>query len=132
MFTVGAALIKLLFVLKLIIAPNTKRVVSSVSDNVRRREMLNSEKDHVTLLNEWINQNIFVLAVSNPCKGTCSHLCLLRPGGYTCACPEGTNFIPGSNTECDAGKNWNFSSFSACVCYQSQRTSCVEVTLINL
>uniref|UniRef100_A0A3Q2DFF2 Low density lipoprotein receptor-related protein 2b n=1 Tax=Cyprinodon variegatus TaxID=28743 RepID=A0A3Q2DFF2_CYPVA len=38
----------------------------------------------------------------NPCKGTCSHLCLLRPGGYTCACPEGTSFISGSNTECDA------------------------------
>uniref|UniRef100_A0A3Q3BE47 Low-density lipoprotein receptor-related protein 2-like n=1 Tax=Kryptolebias marmoratus TaxID=37003 RepID=A0A3Q3BE47_KRYMA len=38
----------------------------------------------------------------NPCKGTCSHLCLLRPGGYTCACPEGTSFITGSNTECDA------------------------------
>lgn len=43
-------------------------------------------------------------AVKNPCKGTCSHLCLLRPGGYTCGCPEGTNFVPGSNTECDAGK----------------------------
>lgn len=43
-------------------------------------------------------------AVKNPCKGTCSHLCLLRPGGYTCACPEGTNFFPGSQTECDAGK----------------------------
>uniref|UniRef100_A0A3B4FXS2 Low-density lipoprotein receptor-related protein 2 n=1 Tax=Pundamilia nyererei TaxID=303518 RepID=A0A3B4FXS2_9CICH len=38
----------------------------------------------------------------NPCKGTCSHLCLLRPGGYSCACPEGTSFIPGSKTECDA------------------------------
>ncbi|KAJ3607378.1 hypothetical protein NHX12_024429, partial [Muraenolepis orangiensis] len=31
------------------------------------------------------------------------HLCLLRPGGYTCACPEGTLLITGSNTECDAG-----------------------------
>uniref|UniRef100_A0A6Q2Z9A5 Low-density lipoprotein receptor-related protein 2 n=1 Tax=Esox lucius TaxID=8010 RepID=A0A6Q2Z9A5_ESOLU len=40
---------------------------------------------------------------SNPCKGICSHLCLLRPGGYTCACPEGTNFVSGSQTECDAG-----------------------------
>uniref|UniRef100_A0A671UNK4 Low density lipoprotein receptor-related protein 2b n=1 Tax=Sparus aurata TaxID=8175 RepID=A0A671UNK4_SPAAU len=40
---------------------------------------------------------------SNPCKGTCSHLCLLRPGGYSCACPEGTSFAPGSHTECDAG-----------------------------
>uniref|UniRef100_A0AAQ5Z5D7 Low-density lipoprotein receptor-related protein 2 n=1 Tax=Amphiprion ocellaris TaxID=80972 RepID=A0AAQ5Z5D7_AMPOC len=39
----------------------------------------------------------------NPCKGTCSHLCLLRPGGYSCACPEGTSLVSGSSTQCDAG-----------------------------
>lgn len=43
--------------------------------------------------------------VENPCKGICSHLCLLRPGGYTCACPQGSSFIAGSKTECDAGTN---------------------------
>ncbi|CAG12635.1 unnamed protein product, partial [Tetraodon nigroviridis] len=35
-------------------------------------------------------------------NGVCSHLCLLRPGGYSCACPQGSSFIPGSKTECDA------------------------------
>lgn len=24
--------------------------------------------------------------------------------GYTCACPQGTRFVEGSSTECDAGK----------------------------
>lgn len=43
------------------------------------------------------------LSVKTPCKGICSHLCLLRPGGYTCACPEGTSFVSGSKTDCDAG-----------------------------
>ncbi|CAK8674679.1 unnamed protein product [Clavelina lepadiformis] len=37
------------------------------------------------------------------CKpGACSHLCLLSPNSYTCACPEGTNFKPGNARECDA------------------------------
>ncbi|XP_071822844.1 low-density lipoprotein receptor-related protein 2-like isoform X2 [Apostichopus japonicus] len=45
----------------------------------------------------------------NPCAGTyCSHLCLMTPAkdgsrplrGYTCACPEGDQFEPGSNTKC--------------------------------
>lgn len=47
--------------------------------------------------------NCLCPTVKNPCKGTCSHLCLLRPEGYTCACPEGTSFFPGSSTECDTG-----------------------------
>jgi len=34
----------------------------------------------------------------------CSHLCLLVPGGYMCACPDGAGFKPGSKHECDAGK----------------------------
>lgn len=40
--------------------------------------------------------------VPNPCKNVCSHLCLLRPGGYTCACPQGSSQTDA--TECDAGK----------------------------
>uniref|UniRef100_A0A3B3E196 Low-density lipoprotein receptor-related protein 2 n=1 Tax=Oryzias melastigma TaxID=30732 RepID=A0A3B3E196_ORYME len=47
-------------------------------------------------------QQRYNTVVKSPCKGICSHLCLLRPGGYTCACPEGTSFIPGSSTTCDA------------------------------
>ena len=34
----------------------------------------------------------FALLGSNSCStniGGCSHLCLLKPGGYVCACPTG-------------------------------------------
>lgn len=43
-------------------------------------------------------------SVSNPCKNVCSHLCLLRPGGYTCACPQGSPPLNADSTQCDAGK----------------------------
>ena len=43
--------------------------------------------------------------VPNRCKDVCSHLCLLRPKGYTCACPQGSRFLEGSVTVCDAGRN---------------------------
>lgn len=46
--------------------------------------------------------------VPNPCKNICSHLCLLRPGGYTCACPQGSSFSEFDSGTCDAGKD--------CVC----------------
>uniref|UniRef100_A0A3Q3MKS2 Low-density lipoprotein receptor-related protein 2 n=1 Tax=Mastacembelus armatus TaxID=205130 RepID=A0A3Q3MKS2_9TELE len=57
----------------------------------------------LTQVSVYQQQRYNSITMKNPCKGTCSHLCLLRPGGYTCACPEGTSFILGSNTECDAG-----------------------------
>ncbi|XP_054913786.1 low-density lipoprotein receptor-related protein 2 isoform X1 [Poeciliopsis prolifica] len=57
----------------------------------------------LTQISVYQQQRYNSTAIKNPCKGTCSHLCLIRPGGYTCACPEGTNFITGSSTECDAG-----------------------------
>lgn len=38
-----------------------------------------------------------------PRKGaTCSHLCLLVPGGFQCACPNNSSFIEGSKVTCDA------------------------------
>lgn len=46
--------------------------------------------------------------VPNPCKNICSHLCLLRPGGYTCACPQGSSLTEFDSGSCDAGKD--------CVC----------------
>lgn len=47
----------------------------------------------------------------------CSHLCLTTPEGASCACPEGTSFIPDTgNTICDAGI-LVFKSF-ATWCYQ--------------
>ena len=41
---------------------------------------------------------------------TCSHLCLLVPGGFQCACPDNSTFIEGSQNICDAGndKLWYF------------------------
>ncbi|XP_076154846.1 low-density lipoprotein receptor-related protein 2 [Alosa pseudoharengus] len=57
----------------------------------------------LTQVNVYQQQRYNSVNMRNPCKGTCSHLCLLRPGGYTCACPEGTSFSSGSNTVCDAG-----------------------------
>ncbi|XP_059387967.1 low-density lipoprotein receptor-related protein 2 [Carassius carassius] len=57
----------------------------------------------LTQINVYQQQKYTSIALKNPCKGTCTHLCLLRPGGYTCACPEGTSFFPGSSTECDTG-----------------------------
>lgn len=67
--------------------------------------------------------------VPNLCKQICSHLCLLRPGGYSCACPQGSSFIEGSTTECDAGRStaqaamgaWEHSSAA----FRSQKNPCM-------
>lgn len=48
---------------------------------------------------------LFCFLVPNRCKKVCSHLCLLRPGGYSCACPQGSSFVEGSITECNAGRD---------------------------
>lgn len=48
-------------------------------------------------------------SLANPCgKTTCSHLCLLVPGGRRCACPDGATQapLPRRSTQdiiCDAG-----------------------------
>ncbi|MBZ3890926.1 Low-density lipoprotein receptor-related protein 2 [Sciurus carolinensis] len=55
-----------------------------------------------TIKYDGTDRRIITNRVSNPCKQICSHLCLLRPGGYSCACPQGSNFVTGSNTVCDA------------------------------
>uniref|UniRef100_A0A8D0H975 Low-density lipoprotein receptor-related protein 2 n=1 Tax=Sphenodon punctatus TaxID=8508 RepID=A0A8D0H975_SPHPU len=66
------------------------------------------EKVKMLTVNPWLtqvriyHQHRYNQSVSNPCKDICSHLCLLRPGGYTCSCPQGAHFIEGSTTECDA------------------------------
>ncbi|XP_053722161.1 low-density lipoprotein receptor-related protein 2 [Synchiropus splendidus] len=57
----------------------------------------------LTQVSVFQQQRYNSLDTKNPCKGTCSHLCLLRPGGYSCACPQGTGFLTGSRTDCDAG-----------------------------
>ncbi|XP_078621857.1 low-density lipoprotein receptor-related protein 2-like isoform X1 [Branchiostoma floridae x Branchiostoma japonicum] len=41
--------------------------------------------------------------VSTRCKANvCSHMCLQIPDGYRCVCPDGSDFVPGSQTQCDA------------------------------
>ena len=56
---------------------------------------------------------LFCFPVPNRCKKVCSHLCLLRPEGYTCACPQGSKFIEGSVTECDAGRDTAWAAMGA-------------------
>ncbi|XP_028331825.1 low-density lipoprotein receptor-related protein 2 [Gouania willdenowi] len=70
----------------------------------------------LTQVSVYQQQRYNSVAMKNPCKGTCSHLCLLRPGGYTCACPEGTSFLSGSNTECDAGSDPQPTMPPPCMC----------------
>uniref|UniRef100_F7CLL4 Low-density lipoprotein receptor-related protein 2 n=1 Tax=Monodelphis domestica TaxID=13616 RepID=F7CLL4_MONDO len=66
------------------------------------------ERVKVLTVNPWLTQvriyheHRYNHSVRNICKDVCSHLCLLRPGGYTCSCPEGTRFVEGSSTQCDA------------------------------
>lgn len=43
-------------------------------------------------------------AVANPCKTTtCSHLCLLIPRGYRCACPDGSPAPSSVTGRCSIG-----------------------------
>nr|XP_032807603.1 low-density lipoprotein receptor-related protein 2-like isoform X3 [Petromyzon marinus] len=50
-------------------------------------------------------QHRYPAHVKNPCaNSSCSHLCLLRPQGHSCACPQGSHFLPGSSTQCDAAE----------------------------
>ncbi|RXM28137.1 Low-density lipoprotein receptor-related protein 2 [Acipenser ruthenus] len=62
------------------------------------------------------DRKIVIFGVPNPCKAVCSHLCLLRPGGYTCACPQGAQLLGGSTTECDAAIEAPLSMPPACRC----------------
>uniref|UniRef100_A0A8C6QUZ8 Low-density lipoprotein receptor-related protein 2 n=1 Tax=Nannospalax galili TaxID=1026970 RepID=A0A8C6QUZ8_NANGA len=80
------------------------------------------KKEKVLVVNPWLTQvRIFHQlrynqSVSNPCKQVCSHLCLLRPGGYSCACPQGSNFISGSAVECDAASELPITMPPPCRC----------------
>ncbi|XP_069472259.1 low-density lipoprotein receptor-related protein 2 isoform X2 [Ambystoma mexicanum] len=68
----------------------------------------NGRKTKVLTVNPWLTQvriyheHRYNRSVASPCKDVCSHLCLLRPNGYTCACPQGTRYFEGSTTLCDA------------------------------
>nr|XP_012637337.1 low-density lipoprotein receptor-related protein 2 [Microcebus murinus] len=80
------------------------------------------QKEKMLVVNPWLtqvrifHQRRYDRSVRNPCKQVCSHLCLLRPGGYSCACPQGSNFIEGSATECDAAIEHPISMPLPCRC----------------
>ncbi|XP_076088432.1 low-density lipoprotein receptor-related protein 2-like [Mytilus galloprovincialis] len=64
------------------------------------------------------------ISVKNPCSDKCSHLCLLVPGGYRCACPDGTRFQTGNKFLCDAAMEESRPLPSACPC--NNGGSCVQ------
>ncbi|KAL7385074.1 hypothetical protein ABVT39_014795 [Epinephelus coioides] len=79
-------------------------------------------KVKVLTINPWLTQvRIYQeqrhnKSVPNPCKNVCSHLCLLRPGGYTCACPQGSTPVQFDSNECDAAIEAPVAMPLACRC----------------
>ncbi|KAM7316467.1 hypothetical protein ACRRTK_024198 [Alexandromys fortis] len=69
-----------------------------------------------TIKYDGTDRRVIINEVSNPCKQVCSHLCLLRPGGYTCACPQGSGFLSGSAVACDAASELPISMPPPCRC----------------
>ncbi|XP_052813493.1 low-density lipoprotein receptor-related protein 2-like [Mya arenaria] len=47
----------------------------------------------------------------------CSHICLLIPDGFKCACPDGTTFLPGSKFTCDAAREVVKPEPQVCACW---------------
>ncbi|XP_077472512.1 low-density lipoprotein receptor-related protein 2a isoform X9 [Stigmatopora argus] len=92
-------------------------------------------KVKVLTINPWLTQvRIYQEhrhnhSVPNPCKNVCSHLCLLRPGGYTCACPQGSSTLDFHSSECDAAIEAPVAMPLACrcmnggTCYTDERGS---------
>ncbi|KAI4873047.1 hypothetical protein NFI96_006125 [Prochilodus magdalenae] len=80
------------------------------------------DKVKVLTINPWLTQvriyqeQRYNRSVVNPCKDVCSHLCLLRPGGYTCACPQGSTLLSFNQNECDAAIETEVAMPPACRC----------------
>ncbi|XP_028846293.1 low-density lipoprotein receptor-related protein 2a isoform X3 [Denticeps clupeoides] len=79
-------------------------------------------KVKVLTINPWLTQvriyqeHRYNHSVLNPCKDVCSHLCLLRPGGYTCACPQGSSLLSFNSNECEAAIEAEVLMPHACRC----------------
>merc|ERR1712136_463523 len=55
--------------------------------------------------------------VPQRCKpDACSHLCLLRPDSYSCACPDGVQFYPGSVNQCNGAVSAPLEPLAVCQC----------------
>ncbi|KPP76751.1 low-density lipoprotein receptor-related protein 2-like, partial [Scleropages formosus] len=80
------------------------------------------DKVKVLTINPWLTQvriyqeHRYNRSVPNPCKDVCSHLCLLRPRGYTCACPQGSLPLSFNPNECDAANEAPVAMPSPCRC----------------
>uniref|UniRef100_UPI003D9CB815 low-density lipoprotein receptor-related protein 2a precursor n=1 Tax=Danio rerio TaxID=7955 RepID=UPI003D9CB815 len=80
------------------------------------------DKVKVLTINPWLTQvRIYQEhrhnhSVMNPCQDACSHLCLLRPGGFTCACPQGSTLLTFNKNQCDAAIEAEVSMPLACRC----------------
>ncbi|PFX27283.1 Low-density lipoprotein receptor-related protein 6 [Stylophora pistillata] len=66
----------------------------------------------------------------NPCDGSCSHLCLVKPGGYKCACPADDG-----NTQCTESEH--VTNFHGCESDNSlyfidrHNIKCIELKSVN-
>ncbi len=53
----------------------------------------------------------------NPCQSdSCSHKCLLIPGGYQCSCPDGTTPVLSLNGKCNAAFEQEKNHPYRCLC----------------
>ncbi|KAJ0005681.1 hypothetical protein NQD34_015575 [Periophthalmus magnuspinnatus] len=88
----------------------------------RTNKFGNGHRVRVLTINPWLTQvRIYQehrhnLTVTNPCKSVCSHLCLLRPGGYTCSCPQGSSPVQFDSNVCDAAIEAPVTMPPACRC----------------
>ncbi|XP_016107771.1 low-density lipoprotein receptor-related protein 2a [Sinocyclocheilus grahami] len=89
----------------------TNRIEVSKLDGRYRKWLIHSDLDQPAAI--VVNPGLGLL---NPCQGVCSHLCLLRPGGYTCACPQGSTLLSFNKNECDAAIEAEVSMPLACRC----------------
>uniref|UniRef100_A0A672KQ36 Low-density lipoprotein receptor-related protein 2-like n=1 Tax=Sinocyclocheilus grahami TaxID=75366 RepID=A0A672KQ36_SINGR len=95
----------------------TNRIEVSKLDGRYRKWLIHSDLDQpAAIVVNPVNDCSNSLAVLNPCQGVCSHLCLLRPGGYTCACPQGSTLLSFNKNECDAAIEAEVSMPLACRC----------------
>ncbi|XP_068751456.1 low-density lipoprotein receptor-related protein 1-like isoform X2 [Montipora capricornis] len=63
---------------------------------------------------------------SSPCNGTCSHLCLLYPGGFTCACQSGWRLENETSTTCIGSESVSPSSLCPLNKFTCHNGNCIS------